>query len=659
MKKLILIPYLVTVVLCPWGFANDPVDDEFSDEFTMLEEEFFSSTEKVAVTATKREKKAVETPSSITVITAEDIARSGAASIPELLRSVPGLHVAMASRGDINITSRGMNDWIFHGLLLLVDGRSDYADFFGAILWDMVIVELDEIERIEIIRGPGSALWGANATSGVINIITKTPSQVVEEGSSATVRTGTYGSTQVSAVYGAKLSEKLYTKFTFGWNQWNHFRNQYTDIRRNATGDAIGKGAISLEYQQSEDSLWRISAGIADGTGHINAGLTSMDRRGSHEFAKINWDMMGFRLQGFYNGYHQEVSGPDFDFEEDYVAVHSFDLSLERSDELEDIETIFTYGVSSRFNGVDTRHLLPQDETQMLYAGFIQGEKALMDDLTITMGFRVDSRPEQKGANFSPRVGLVYTPWEDHVFWASYGKAFQNTSMLYNFIDLNTSKMADVPGVPFKVPSFNRTLGNRDMDPQELVSWETGYRNHVFDRVHFNIDLFYNQWADLHDAFTVADLSGLPAVVTAETKYQNLDKAKTCGGETGVNVLICDWLTSYANYSYVSAWGDDVGFTPRNKANGGLLFDLDQGFKINMNFNYVEGSTNHAAASSLAPSKTTDSYFIVNGAITYTPPGANLSFSLNGFNVLHDAHVELPSSQTIGSLFLLGITYRF
>ena len=212
---------------------DEDFGDAFDDEFSLLEEEFMLSTEEVTVTAAKREKKTFDTPSSITVLTAEEIARTGARSVPELLRRVPGVHVIMNSPSDINIAMRNPNKWLFPSLLLLVDGRSAYLDFFGAVLWDQIPVEMADIERIEIIRGPGSALWGANAYDGVINIITKKPSSVAVGDSIASLWAGNYGTFEGGFVHGDQLSDRLAYKITGGYRQWNHFKNETRGLDRN------------------------------------------------------------------------------------------------------------------------------------------------------------------------------------------------------------------------------------------------------------------------------------------------------------------------------------------------------------------------------------------------------------------------------------------
>ena len=173
------------------------------------------------------------------------------------------------------------------------------------------------------------------------------------------------------------------------------------------------------------------------------------------------------------------------------------------------------------------------------------------------------------------------------------------------------------------------------------------------------MDLFLNRRSNIQTIYTNYDFTGLPFFITGEAGSQNQGSAKSWGGEAEVNVLFTDWLSGYANYSYISIHGDHQGISPQNMANGGLLFDFGEGFKMNLNCNYVESSLLEQGAVGLAPSGSTDSYFIVNSSLSYEPPESNFSFLFTGFNMLHDSHVELPSGENIGTLFTVGIGYRF
>ena len=150
--------------------------------------------EQLVVTASRTEQELVNAPAAVSVISSETIQNSPATNVGELLRSVPGVNVAQISARDINLTSRGSTSTLSTSQLALVDGRSIYLDFFGLVMWDLVPTNPDEIKQIEVIRGPASAVWGANAMSGVVNVITKSPRELAAEGgTSLTFGVGQFG----------------------------------------------------------------------------------------------------------------------------------------------------------------------------------------------------------------------------------------------------------------------------------------------------------------------------------------------------------------------------------------------------------------------------------------------------------------------------------
>src|SRR5688572_17081768 len=146
------------------------------------EEQPVSYEEQVVVTASRSEQQLVNAPAAVSLITTQTIQNSPATNIGDLLRSVPGINVMQASARDINITTRGATSTLSTSQLALVDGRSVYLDFFGMVMWDLVPTSPSDIRQIEVIRGPASAIWGANAMSGVVNVITKTPRELAAQG---------------------------------------------------------------------------------------------------------------------------------------------------------------------------------------------------------------------------------------------------------------------------------------------------------------------------------------------------------------------------------------------------------------------------------------------------------------------------------------------
>ena len=389
--------------------------------------------------------------------------------------------------------------------------------------------------------------------------------------------------------------------------------------------------------------------------------LGNVDRRGGTDFIKFDWDFEGFRFRTFYNSSTQYVSSAYFDVSEDQVSATTLDFSLERSDSLDRgflDGTILTYGVNARLNRVRSHYLLTDDEEQMLYAGFFQLEKDLFDDLTLTLGCRLDTRPEQSGVNVSPRLGLVYRPWEGHYLWGAYNQAFQNPSFMENFLSVDFTTSRVLPGLGV-VPVDGFFAGNRDLDSEKQVSYEIGYRNASLENIHFSADVFINRTNDLVTYQSILDPSGLPGVLGVDYLYVNQGSSRSFGGTLAMEALLTDRLTGYANYSRLSVSGDVDWLSPANKASAGLLFDLGEGFFLNLNGNYVSSAEANAEEIGLLEDGRTDAYFLTNGYLRYDVPDTGLSLSLSGFNLLNDEHVEIPGGEEIGTLITFGMTYRF
>ncbi|HXU08216.1 MAG TPA: TonB-dependent receptor plug domain-containing protein, partial [Blastocatellia bacterium] len=209
---MVLLTFLVAFLFPQIAFAQDKQVQKAENLASLSLEELMN----IEVTSvSKREEKLFEAPAAIFVITPEDIRRSGATSLPELFRMVPGMHVARISANKWAISSRGFNNEFANKLLVLIDGRSVYTPLFGGVFWDTQDVELEDIERIEVIRGPGASLWGANAVNGVINIVTKKARDT--QGGMITAGAGNnergFGSARYGGTLGKTASYRVYAKY--------------------------------------------------------------------------------------------------------------------------------------------------------------------------------------------------------------------------------------------------------------------------------------------------------------------------------------------------------------------------------------------------------------------------------------------------------------
>lgn len=603
----------------------------------------------IVISATKIEQPITESPSSISVITAEDIRRSSATNIADLLRRVPGIDVLRISPSDAQISARGFNESNNNDVLLLIDGRSAYVDFFGIVAWDALPIVLEEIERIEIIRGPGSALYGANAFSGVINIITKTPEQAKGTTLSATV--GEFDSFTWTFM-NADVFDRWGYKVVASWDEGNSFGD------REENDHETFKGSALVEYEFDSDSLIYFSIGADEGEGNTLTRVSGFDREGVFGYAKLNYDYANWKFQTFYNLVDLDVVGSDD--EERSIVNNAFDFEMQHSFVPREEHNI-TWGANYRHNRITSREIIGNAEQQDLFAVFVQDQYKILDDMTLTAGVRYDSHPET-GSQVSPRASLVYEPWENHIFRASVSRAFRNPSSIESFLDLA------ILGVVV-------STGDDDLNSEEIMSFELGYQTRLLEnRLELKIDAFYNMLDEIIEFWSVPPPPG--ALVAFE--YFNAGKADAFGGEIGLAYHMNDRLTGYFNYSYqelkarddgvqfqTNSDGDVIDSSPKQKFNAGIYGELENGLNGSIDLSFVDETAFgfFDSTSTPLPLQPTvvelDDYTRVDVRIGYKIRDPDIQVSLIIQNAFDDAHKEHPLGELLQRQVFFQIYGRF
>ncbi len=601
----------------------------------------------IVISATKREQPITEAPSSISVITAKDIERSGATSIADLLRRVPGLDVFRTNASDASISARGFNEPSNNDLLLLIDGRSAYVDFFGIVVWDNLPIVLEEIERIEIIRGPGSALYGANAFSGVINIITKTPEQA--EGTTLSATVGEFD-TYIWTFMNAKALDKWSYKVVANWNESNSFDD------RDKNDHETFKGSALLEYNIDPVSRVYFSAGADVGDGNTLTRISSFDRDGTFAYAKLNYDYEEWKFQAFYNLIDIDVVAEN-DVEERSISNNVFDIEFQHSFEPWEKHSI-TWGTNYRHNRVSSREIIGKDEDEDLFSIFIQDQYRILDDMTLTAGIRFDSHP-LTGVHLSPRASLVYEPWWNHIFRVSVARAFRNPSFVESYLDLAITDGATVIAE-----------GNRNLDAEEITSFEVGYQTRMIDnKLQFKVDTFYNILDEVIEFRQ-------PALFSFD--YANEGKAIAYGGEVSLEYRHSDHLTAYFNYSYqdlearsdgvqfeFNNKGDTIDSSPRHKVNAGIYGELNNGINGSIDMYFVDEVTfgffdPDSQPIPLQPTELElDEYTRVDARIGYKFPHQDIEASVIFQNAFDDVHREFPTGEEFQRQILFQVRGYF
>ena len=448
----------------------------------------------------RKQQKISKVAAAIYVITQDDIRRSGATTIPDLLRMVPGLDVAQVDANSWAISSRGFNDQIADKLLVLIDGRSVYDPSFSGVKWDEQSVPLEDIERIEVIRGPGATVWGANAVNGVINIITK--SSKATQGGLVTAGAGSseaHGLVQ----YGGKAGRTGTYRIFGSYDNYNNHANQAGEPAEDAwhlthggfrsDWDLTNRDALTVEGDiiagrerqvlTSFVSLYPPLIGTYDDS--IRPGTGDILGRWTHTFSGRS----DTALQVYYSGVNQTSSGVrelwdifDIDFQH-HLAVGS----------RQDVVCGFEYrhtsdnilpGYAISFN--------PSSLSQNLSSAFVQDEIRLADSVSLTLGSKFEHNI-YTGFEAEPSGRLAWSPTGHQTLWAAVSRAIRQPSRTDEDLRLNVSALPGPGGLDTLVSVF----GNPNFKSEELLAYEVGYRVEPIKRVSLDFATFYNVYHDL------------------------------------------------------------------------------------------------------------------------------------------------------------------
>lgn len=455
--------------------------------------------EVIVVTASRTEQSLNEAPAAVSVLTAKDIESIPADNYGALLRNVPGLNVSQTSARDINMTSRGSTNTLSTSQLVLVDGRSLYLDFFGFVMWDFLPVNTAEIKQIEAVRGPGSAVWGANAMTGVVNLITKRPKEMV--GTSLLFGGGELGTLYGSLAH-AGVSDNFGYKVSAGYYEQDPYERPVIAGVQNFpnSGTAQPKGEVRLDWDLADDSVFSVGGGYAGTDGIIHTGIGPFDiKKGSDlTYGKLDWNKGAFRV-GFFANFLQADSsnlvsvGTDgqplgFKFNTDTYNLDASNTTVVGA------HNIFTYGANYRDSKFDLE-IAPDGTSKQEYGVFLQDEILLGDKLRWVIGGRYDDIDPIDGV-FTPRTSLLFAPNTHHTFRVSYNEAFRTPSAINSYLDATIL----VGSAPLVLPA--NANGNVDLTEEHLTAYEVGYVGSFGNGITMTIAAYRNKTEDSIDFYT-------------------------------------------------------------------------------------------------------------------------------------------------------------
>ena len=446
----------------------------------------------VQVTSVSRKEQPLsKTPAAVFVITSEDIRRSGATNLPDVLRMAPGVDVARINANQWAISIRGFNDAFANKVLVLIDGRSVYDPTFSGVFWDVQSPPLEDIERIEVIRGPGGTVWGANAMNGVINIMMKSSKDT--QGGLISMATGSDSTADGFVRYGGTLgSQGTYRAYGSYFN---------FDPSAAATGGEAAdaghafRGGFRSDWSPSprdsvtvEGDFQRTSEG-QNYTTIFSANLPLEGSIAEHDTAEAG-DVLGLWKHTLSNG-----SAMSLQFYDDYSHRTEEGLTFSHNTvdfDFDDHLTIGSrqdavWGLGARVTSEDLSpgysiSLIPLKRTDPLFSAFLQDEVRISDSLWLTMGSKFEHNA-YTGFELEPSAQLLWTPAKNQAIWVSGARAVRQPSAVDAGIQYDYA-ILPAAGVPF---ALLRVAGNPNIKAETLLDFEAGYRSQLGKR--FSVDL--------------------------------------------------------------------------------------------------------------------------------------------------------------------------
>jgi len=613
----------------------------------------------VEVTSVSKKKQPLtEAAAAIFVITQDDIRRTGVTSIPEALRLAPGLQVAQLDSNKWAISSRGFNGQFANKLLVLMDGRSLYTPSFSGVYWDIQDTFIEDISRIEVIRGPGATLWGANAVNGVINIITKHASET--QGGVLVAGGGNEEKGYSSLRYGGQLGESTYGRAYIKFHErdssyaplldkaaGDDWQSMHSGFRVDGTLNSRDQWTLQGDiYQADENQIAQVilldPADPANNPPYTkNDFADNIDSSGWHLLARwehqVNDDSIT-SLQIYYD--HSERT-------EEILGQSNDTLDIDFQHRLSpSVDHDVVWGLGYRrnrdeFDNTFAVTMLPEERSTNLYSAFVQDEIELSAKrLYLTLGSKFEHN-SYTGLEIQPSARLLWLPREGHAIWTSVSRAVRTPSRLH---DSATIAIRSIPLIPS--PLVITLNGSEYFGSEDLLAAELGYRVQPLENLSFDIALFHNEY----DSLATFEMNSLTTIIVDNNK-----KGKSHGLEVAVNWHPTEWWRLQANYSYLSTTekinsgstdvlsvGTVEGTTPKHQFSIRSSMDLNRDLSLDFWVRYVD----KLSATSFADPPVIPAYSSVNARLAWRPKD-NVELSIVGLNLLNDHHLEFAGENIV------------
>ena len=663
-------------------------------------------TDVVVVSASRSEEEMINAPAAMTVIDAKTLESSASTDYGDLLRSVPGLNVIQVSARDLNVTSRAATGVVANTQLVLLDGRPINSTFFGNVPWEFIPVNRPEIARIEVIRGPASAVWGAGAMNGVINVVTKLPREMQgtivnlgiggferprgsESGGGSLFYADASHAGTVSDRLAYQVSGGLYSHDAFARPMGlipNRFQTPYPPYENQDTLQP----RINLRFDVSppaRDQVVLLAAGYAgtEGIQLTPGGPFLQESDNSLSYFQADYSRGNFHSR-FYTNRYDAVStsllsrGPDGQPIQSNFETRSYKVELSRQSAIGE-RHLLTYGGNLSYDAFDLA-LAPEGKNRNDQGAYLEDEVRFSDRLRWVLGVRADRFSEVDDPVLSPRSALLIKPSASQTLRLSYNRAYRAPSLFENYIDFDIVSAIELgrfdprrAGAVF--PFSTNVRGTRDLEEVSQTSYEIGYLGSVGSKVMLSAALYYNEveneiqnvatpyssdnpppgWLlppELLDVL-IRSGAGLPAVL----QLQNVGNIRNRGLELGLDVRPQTALRLFANYSWQDRPDSDdidplsLNLPPKKRANAGAEIHLKR-----LEGNLVVSYSDDAFWADVLDARfhgATEAFTMVNAGIGWWWRGGRVLTSLKVTNLLNERiqqHVfgDLVSRRAVAEL---------
>lgn len=565
----------------------------------------------------KRPEKLSETASGIQVVTSEDIRRSGATNLPEALRLASNLEVAQIDSRQWAITARGFNNVFADKMLVLIDGRSVYTPLYAGVYWDVQDTMLDDIDRVEVISGPGATQWGANAVNGVINISTKSAKDT--QGGLIVSQVGTEVRDSASVRYGGQLAPgvfyRVYAKY---FEQDDSVRPDGRDAQ-----DAwrLGQAGFRVDWNRLNGDSLTVQGDLYSGSlgrsraqsGSVSGGNTL--GRWTRTFSETS----ELKVQFYYDRTHRDIPGSFIQ------SLDTFDLDIQHRFVFADVQEI-VWGAGYRVVDDDIQNtpanaFLPPRVSRAWSNVFAQDEITVTKDLHLTLGSKLEHN-DYTGFEVEPSVRLAWLPVKNQTVWAAVSRAVRTPSR----IDRDLFSPATPP---------YRIAGGPDVLSEKLQAYELGYRVQVDPDLAVSLATYYNDYDDLRGLEPVNPPAPFPVESSSGLR------GKSWGAELSTDWRVLNNWRLHAGYTELRVESEPqpgsadrpidrtIAHDPKRQLLLRSFWDISAKWELDSDLRYIGPINNQRVPG----------YTELDVHLGWSPTAA-WEFALVGQNLLHKQHPE-------------------